>query len=145
MEFMGEHSFRATPADIRRALRDERILLACVPRLNTLDRRGVDEYRAVFVLRLGPLPVRVPGIVRFLPDGGDGAVRVEGRGDGPFGFVRAEVELRLVDQDDGTRAAYRLTARIDGPLAALARAKLERHVRGFLERFGAMVDEMATA
>jgi hypothetical protein len=124
------------------AIHDPAVLLACIPGCETIEQVATAEYRARIAIRL-------PGIagawmlnVHVADAVAPAWCRLEGRLEGGPGTVSGRATIDLSDVSaGGSRLVYDADARIDGPLAWLDSALVERLARTILDQGLARLDQ----
>ncbi len=142
MRLTGDRRFVAPRTAVFEAIHDPAVLLACIPGCEAVEQTAPDEYRARIVIRL-------PGIagswnlqVRVADSVPPARCRLEGRIEGGPGAVAGQARLELEDElDGGSRLDYLAEARIEGPLAFLDSALVERLARTILDQGLARLDQ----
>lgn len=106
------------------AITDARILQACIPGCDSLERVSAIQYNIHVVTRIGPLNATFNGEIRLEnmnPPDSYTLVAI-GKG-GVAGVARGEAHLKLspieVDGQEGTRLSYTINAVVGGKLARL--------------------------
>ena len=137
---------RVVPAPIDavwQALNDPAALKACIPGCESLERIGVDEWRATMAARVGPVSAKFSGKMRMTdstPPTGY-TLKFEGQG-GAAGFANGEAKVTLIPAaGNQTTLTYVAKAQVGGKLAQIgsrlidgAAAKLADE---FFEKFSA--------
>ena len=132
------------------AITDARILQACIPGCDSLERVSPIQYDIHVVTRIGPVNAKFNGEMRLEnmnPPDSYTLVAV-GKG-GAAGVARGEAHLELspsgVDGNDGTRLSYTINAVIGGKLAQIGSKLVDavaiRMANQFFERFIMLVTE----
>jgi len=142
MRIRGDRPLMAPRTAVFEAIHDPAVLLTCIPGCEAVEQTAPAEYQARIVIRL-------PGIagvwalkVRVAEAVPPTRCRLEGRIEGSPGTVTGQATLELANEPaGGTRLDYLADARIEGPLAWLDSALVERLARTILEQGLARLDQ----
>lgn len=138
MRIQGEFLFDEPRELVWQSLLDPLTIAKVVPGCETLTQVGDHEYEGLISVGVGPVQGRFEA--RFALSG---LVSQEGytlkiHGKGPAGFVEGDGNVRLEDQDFGTRMLYDVEARVGGRIASVGQRLLDSSakliVRQGLER-----------
>jgi uncharacterized protein len=142
MRIHGDRALIAPRSLVFEAIHDPAVLLACIPGCEAVEQIGPDEYRARVVIRLPgiagawDLDVRVAEAVPPV------SCQLEGRLAGSPGTVTGSATINLDDvPTGGSRLRYLADARIEGPIAWLDSALVERLARTILDQGLARLDQ----
>jgi carbon monoxide dehydrogenase subunit G len=142
MRLTGDRRFLAPRAMVFVAIHDPAVLLACIPGCEAVEQVAPEEYRARIVIRLPGIAGAWALNVRVADAVPPARCRLEGRIEGTSGTVAGEARLELEDEPDGgSRLDYVAAARIEGPLAWLDTALIERLARTILDQGLARLDQ----
>jgi carbon monoxide dehydrogenase subunit G len=140
MNLHGAHRFGATRDRVFAAICDPGTLLAVIPGAESVVQVAPDEYEGRIHLRLpGAVGsyrthVRLEGVVP--PERCDLGGRVEGS----MGAITGRASFALADAAPGTDMTWEGAGRIDGPLARLDGAIVERFAQTLIDQGLAALD-----
>jgi len=138
----GERGLIAPRAAVFEAIQDPAVLLACIPGCEAVERTATGEYRGRIVIRLPGIAGAWALSVRVAEAVPPARCRLDGRIEGASGSVAGHATLELEDEPaGGSRLSYVAQARIEGPLAWLDSALVERLARTILEQGLARLDQ----
>jgi len=118
MELTGERRLPVDRAAAWLALNDPRVLSACIPGCEALERAAEGEYTIILLAVLGPVRARFRGrlhledVVAPLSY----TLRFQGEG-GPAGLASGSAHVTLTQAAPGTLLEYRVSARVAGRIA----------------------------
>jgi carbon monoxide dehydrogenase subunit G len=147
MEMSGEQLIPALQAATWAALNDPKILKACVPGCESIERSADNEYQVLMVARIGPVSAKFKGKLSLsdLKPPHSYAIAFEGQG-GAAGFGKGSAQVQLAADGDGTKLSYQVKANVGGKLAqigsrlvdAAARKLAQDFFDAFNEKMGAL-------
>ena len=144
MELSGQYRIPAAREQVFTALCDPIVLQRCIPVLEGIDRLSPTEYAARVRATVGPLKARFSGRLRLAPQDTPRFYILYAEGSGGLaGAVRGEARITLEEVEGHTQLSYTLAAALGGAVGRLAvklvRAKADRVIDGFFERFTAEI------
>lgn len=121
MKLEGERTIPAPRAQVWAALNDPAALEACIPGIESLEKRSDTEFAATVAARIGPVNARFRGAVTLSELDPPNGYRISGEGTGgAAGFARGAAAVRLADAEGGaTRLAWEADAQVGGRLAQI--------------------------
>jgi len=120
MEMTGEQLIPASQADTWTALNDPRILMACIPGCESMERSGGNEYTLQMTARVGPVSAKFKGRMTLsnVKPPESYSIAFEGQG-GVAGFAKGGADVRLAAEGHATRLSYTVKANVGGKLAQI--------------------------
>ena len=145
MDITGTHSVPGPRDRVFAALCDPAVLMRCIPVLEEMERLSPTDYAARVRTTLGPMKARFSGRLKLEPEDGLHRYRLIAQGNGGLaGAVKGEALVVLEEEEGRTLLTYRLTVALGGAVGRLAvklvRAKTDRVLAAFFERFAAEID-----
>ena len=121
MKLEGERTIPAPRAQVWAALNDPAALEACIPGIESLEKRSDTEFAATVAARIGPVSARFRGAVTLSDLDPPNGYRIAGEGTGgAAGFARGAASVRLADAEGGaTRLVWEADAQVGGKLAQI--------------------------
>ena len=121
MRLKGERTIPAPRAQVWAALNDPAALEACIPGIESLEKRSDTEFAATVAARIGPVSARFRGAVTLSDLDPPNGYRIAGEGTGgAAGFARGAASVRLADAEGGaTRLVWEADAQVGGKLAQI--------------------------
>ena len=149
MDMTGEYRIEAPREEVWAALNDPDVLKDCIPGCEALSKTSETAFEAVVVQKIGPVKARFEGEVELTdivaPE--SYTIRGEGRG-GVAGFAKGGADVRLSEEDGGTRLVYEVHGTVGGKLARLGSRLIDSTAKKlageFFDRFQARLGEGAT-
>jgi uncharacterized protein len=136
MEFTGRYSIPAIPTAVWDALNDPETLRACMPGCERLDRVAPHQFKAVAVIRIGPVRATFRAHITQteIEPPRRCILTCEGQG-GAAGFARGEAEVVLTPDENATLLVYRAKATIGGKLAKIGQRLIDRTAKHIADDF----------
>ncbi len=121
MNLSGEYRIPAPRERVWRALNDPRVLKACIPGVEALEKISDTEFDATVNAKVGPVRARFGGKVTLSDLDPPNGYTISGEGNGgAVGFARGGADVRLADSGDGgTVLTYTAKMQVGGKLAQL--------------------------
>lgn len=148
MKLEGERAIPAPRARVWAALNDPAALEACIPGVESLEKRSDTEFAATVAARIGPVNARFRGVVKLSDIDPPNGYRISGEGTGgAAGFARGAAAVRLADAEGGaTRLVWEADAQVGGRLAQIGSRLVGAAARRLAgEFFDALSEHVAAA
>lgn len=135
MQLSGNKVFPTSPGQTFALLTNPDVIIRCMPGLKSLKPVGNNQFDA-------ELEVGVPGIKGAyqgnlqLADINPGeSYRMRVTGEGPMGFMESEVQVRLVEDEEGTQVNYQGEAKVGGTVAGVGQRMLSGVAKLLINQF----------
>ena len=140
MEFKGRYLISALPDEVWTALHNPHVLAQAIPGCEAVEKISETEFKAKAAVTIGPVKARFEGKVQLAPQapsaGFTHALTLKGEGQGgPAGFARAESEVRLTREGNGTALTYDAKAIVGGRLAQLGQRLIDGAAKSLADEF----------
>ncbi len=136
-------SLQSPLKDVGRVLSDIHLLARCLPGAELIEELGDGWYRGRVRLALGPIKLSFYGTVHLLVHQSDW-VHALGQGNDPSGGrAQAEIEIRAIADDRGTRLRASARVFLVGRIAGFGRSLSGDVSQRMFEEFAAAVDATA--
>ena len=120
MEITGEYRISASRVQVWEALNDPDVLRACIPGMESLDKKSDTEFAAVVTTKVGPVKVRFEGSVTLSDLDPPHGYQIVGEGQGGVaGFAKGTCQVSLGEEGEETLLRYRADAQVGGKLAQI--------------------------
>lgn len=119
MEISGSHSINKSPEDIWLSLNNPDVLARITPGLTDLESIGIDKFRAISVIKIGPVKASFEGELEMKDKTENEKMVVTIKQDSKIGNVNAAIEMILVRGDGETTINYKGEAKMAGKLATM--------------------------
>lgn len=137
MKMMGEYELPAERQAVWEALNDADVLRDCIPGCQELEREGDDGFKAVAVVKIGPVKAKFSGNVLLSDLDPPNGYRISGEGQGGVaGFAKGGADVRLADAEGGgTLLSYDVDAQIGGKIAQLGQRLVNGAAKKMADQF----------
>jgi uncharacterized protein len=136
MQMAGEQRIAASRQRVWAALNDPEILKTCIPGCESLEKESDERFKAVIVIKIGPIGARFDGAVLLSDLDPPNGYTLTGKGQGgTVGFAEGGAKVRLSDDKGGTLLRYEVDARIGGRLAQLGGPLIDATAKQLAGRF----------
>lgn len=120
MEMSGEVRIDASVDEVWAALNDAKILKACIPGCQELEKVSDTEMTAKVVLKIGPVKAKFGGEVTLENLNPPNSYSIVGEGKGGIaGFAKGGADVLLEQDGDETVLKYEAKAQVGGKIAQL--------------------------
>jgi carbon monoxide dehydrogenase subunit G len=136
MDMTGEYVIAAPREAVWAALNDVEVLKACIPGCDELVKTSDTTMEAKVTQKIGPVKARFAGAVELVNiDAPAGyTIRGEGKG-GVAGFAKGSADVRLSEEEGGTRLVYTAHAEVGGKLAQLGGRLINSTAKRLADQF----------
>jgi carbon monoxide dehydrogenase subunit G len=136
MDFTGRYLIPAPPEAVWTALNDPRVLKACVPGCQSMERTDDSHFQAVATLKIGPVKATFKAAIALTEMDPPHRCLLKGEGQGGVaGFARGEAEVLLTAEGDGTALSYTAKASVGGKLAQIGQRLIDGAARQIADDF----------
>ena len=144
MEMTGEQLIPLPQQRVWEALNDPRILQACIPGCESIEKFSDNGYQVALTAAIGPVKAKFNGklLLADLNPPHSYSIAFEGTG-GAAGFGKGTAQVSLLPEGGDTRLTYKATASVGGKLAQVGSRLIDGVARkmadDFFARFNATV------
>lgn len=136
MDMTGDYVIAAPREAVWAALNDPEVLKACIPGCEELQMTSPTTMEAKVTQKIGPVKAKFAGAVELInitaPVGY--TIRGEGKG-GVAGFAKGSADVKLTEDEGGTRLAYEAHAEVGGKLAQLGSRLIDSTAKKLADKF----------
>lgn len=135
MEQVGEVQIRASRQEVWAALTDTNALKSCIEGCDSMSRDG-HSFQAKVTAKIGPIRSKFAVEIKMINVDEHNSytldIRMKG---GAAGFGSGRADVRLEDQDGGTRLVYQVQGLVGGKLAQIGSRLVKSAGRKFADDF----------
>lgn len=125
----------APPEQVWRMLLDPETLAAIIPGCESIEPFGENAYRAVAVIRIGPIRGRFRAEIQLSELDPPHGLTLSGSAEGPLGSGAGSGRVELTADGIGTRVSYDYSAEIGGKVAAVGGRMIDGAARILFSEF----------
>lgn len=129
MKIEGTYEFDAPRAAVWQAVMDPEVIAKIMPGCEKLDVVGENAYEGAMKIKVGPVQGLFKGNVELSDIQEPESYKLQMKGKGAPGFVNANGDLHLVENDGKTTLEYVIDAKIGGRLASVGQRLLDSSTR----------------
>ena len=125
MKISGDYTIDAPRELVWQALLDPDVLARTLPGCEELEKVGENKYEGKLKMKIGPVQGVFEGGVELgdLDPLNGYTMKIEGKG--PPGFMNGNGNLRLADDEGGTKLSYEIDAQVGGRIASIGQRLVE--------------------
>ena len=132
----GEVQLPASREAVWAKLNSPEVLKACIPGCEEMERTDEGGFRAVAMVKVGPVSARFKGKVTLSDLDPPNGYKISGEGEGGVaGFAKGGASVKLSDKDGGTLLSYDVEAQIGGKLAQLGQRLINGAAKKLADEF----------
>lgn len=136
MDMSGEYVIAAPRETVWAALNDPEVLKVCIPGCDELEMTSDTTMEAKVTQKIGPVKAKFAGNVELVNINAPESYTIRGEGKGGVaGFAKGSADVRLEDQEGGTRLVYEAHAEVGGKLAQLGSRLINSTAKKLADKF----------
>lgn len=136
MEMSGSKLIAADRDTVWAALLDPEVLKQCVPGCQSMEGSADEGFNATVVQKVGPVKATFKGAVTLSDRVPPESLTLSGEGKGgAAGFAKGGANVRLSEEEGGTRLEYEVEAKVGGKLAQLGSRIIDGFARKMADQF----------
>lgn len=144
MQLSGQKTVDLSPSQTYNLLTDPAVLTKCIPGVKRLTALSEDKYEADLEIGVAGIKGRYKGVIEMADVKPGDSYRLLIKGEGPMGFLEANVAIRFVEQAKGTDIIYEGDATVGGTVAGVGQRVLSGVAKLLIGQFfNAVVKEAA--
>mgnify|MGYP000061499684 CR=1 FL=1 len=136
MDMSGSHRIPAKRETVWEALNDPKVLKACIPGCESLEKTSDTEMTAAVTSKIGPVKAKFTGAVTLENVNPPESYTISGEGKGGVaGFAKGSADVRLTEEGEETVLTYEAKAQVGGKLAQLGSRLIDSTAKKMAEEF----------
>jgi len=136
MEMSGERRIPAPQRRVWDALNDPRVLQACIPGCESLEKVSDTEFKATAAVKIGPIAARFTGRVQLTDLDPPRSYTISGEGQGGVaGFAKGGAHVHLDEDANFTVLRYEVNAQVGGKIAQLGARLIDASAKAMADQF----------
>lgn len=116
-------------------MQDPKVLAACMPGCEALEKTGENEYRMKMKMALASLSGAFDGRVRIAEPQPPESFHLIVEGSGKLGFMKGEGLLKFAAAENGTTVSYEGDVQVGGTIAAVGQRMIDATAKLLIRRF----------
>jgi len=136
MDFTGRYVISAPPQKVWDAIYDPKVLKACIPGCEALEKTSATEFVATAKIKIGPVSATFKGKVTLSDMKPPSSMKLSGEGQGGVaGFAKGSADVTLAPEGDGTVLTYVAKATVGGKLAQIGQRLVDGAAKQIADDF----------
>ena len=117
MKLSGSYQINLEKQKVWEALNDPEILKKTIPGCEKFKKNSDTEFSATATNKIGPFNASFTGNIELKDLNPPHSYKISGSGNSPVGFASGEAEVRLENENGGTKLIYTVEANVGGKIA----------------------------
>ena len=148
MKLSGSYQINLEKQKVWEALNDPEILKKTIPGCEKFKKNSDTEFSTIATNKIGPFNATFTGNIELKNLNPPHSYRISGSGNSPVGFASGEAEVKLEDENDGTKLIYTVEANVGGKIAQVGSRLIDMTAKKmadiFFGKFSNLVSSGAT-
>ena len=112
MKLSGSYQINLEKQKVWEALNDSEILKKTIPGCEKFKKNSETEFSATATNKIGPFNASFTGNIELKDLNPPHSYKISGSGNSPVGFASGEAEVKLEDENGGTKLIYTVEANV---------------------------------
>ena len=117
MKLSGSYQINLEKQKVWEALNNPEILKKTIPGCEKFKKNSDTEFSATATNKIGPFNASFTGNIELKDLNPPHSYKISGSGNSPVGFASGEAEVKLEDENGGTKLIYTVEANVGGKIA----------------------------
>ena len=117
MKLSGSYQINLEKQKVWEALNDPEILKKTIPGCEEFKKNSDTEFSATATNKIGPFNASFTGNIELKDLNPPHSYKISGSGNSPVGFASGEAEVKLENENGGTKLIYTVEANVGGKIA----------------------------
>jgi len=117
MKLSGSYQINLEKQKVWEALNDPEILKKTIPGCEKFKKNSDTEFSATATNKIGPFNASFTGNIELKDLNPPHSYKISGSGNSPVGFASGEAEVKLENENGGTKLIYTVEANVGGKIA----------------------------
>ena len=117
MKLSGSYQINLEKQKVWEALNNPEILKKAIPGCKEFKKNSKTEFSATATNKIGPFNASFTGNIELKDLNPPHSYKISGSGNSPVGFASGEAEVKLEDENGGTKLIYTVEANVGGKIA----------------------------
>ena len=144
MKLSGSYQINLEKQKVWEALNDPEILKKTIPGCEKFKRNSDTEFSATATNKIGPFNASFTGNIELKDLNPPHSYRISGSGNSPVGFASGEAEVKLEDENGGTKLIYTVEANVGGKIAQVGSRLIDMTAKKMADIFFAKFSELVS-
>ena len=119
MKLTGSYQINLEKQKVWEALNNPEILKKSIPGCEEFNKESETEFSATATNKIGPFNASFTGTIELKDINAPNSYKIAGSGNSSVGFASGEAEVKLEDNNGGTKLIYTVEANVGGKIAQI--------------------------
>jgi len=142
MKLTGSYQINLEKQKVWEALNNPEILKQAIPGCEEFEKKSDIEFKATATNKIGPFNASFKGDIELKEIDPPNSYKIIGSGNSPVGFASGEAEVKLEDNDGGTKLIYSVEANVGGKIAQIGSRLIDMTAKKMTDVFFGKFSEL---
>ena len=144
MKLSGSYQINLEKQKVWEALNDPEILQKTIPGCEEFKKNSDTEFSATATNKIGPFNASFTGNIELKDLNPPHSYKISGSGNSPVGFASGEAEVKLEDENGGTKLIYTVEANVGGKIAQVGSRLIDMTAKKMADIFFGKFSELVS-
>jgi carbon monoxide dehydrogenase subunit G len=144
MKLSGSYQINLEKQKVWEALNDPEILKKTIPGCEKFKKNSNTEFSTIVTNKIGPFNATFTGNIELKNLNPPHSYRISGSGNSPVGFASGEAEVKLEDENGGTKLIYTVEANVGGKIAQVGSRLIDMTAKKMADIFFGKFSELVS-
>ena len=144
MKLSGSYQINLEKQKVWEALNDPEILKKTIPGCEKFKKNSDTEFSATATNKIGPFNASFTGNIELKDLNPPHSYKISGSGNSPVGFASGEAEVKLEDENGGTKLIYTVEANVGGKIAQVGSRLIDMTAKKMADIFFGKFSELVS-
>ena len=142
MKLSGSYQINLEKQKVWEALNDPEILKKTIPGCEEFKKNSDTEFSATATNKIGPFNASFTGNIELKDLNPPHSYKISGSGNSPVGFASGEAEVKLENENGGTKLIYTVEANVGGKIAQVGSRLIDMTAKKMADIFFGKFSEL---
>ena len=142
MKLSGSYQINLEKQKVWEALNDPEILKKTIPGCEKFKKNSDTEFSATATNKIGPFNASFTGNIELKDLNPPHSYKISGSGNSPVGFASGEAEVKLENENGGTKLIYTVEANVGGKIAQVGSRLIDMTAKKMADIFFGKFSEL---
>ena len=144
MKLTGSYQINSEKQKVWEALNDPEILKKTIPGCEKFQKNSDTEFSATATNKIGPFNASFTGNIELKDLNPPHSYKISGSGNSAVGFASGEAEVKLEDENGGTKLIYTVNANVGGKIAQVGSRLIDMTAKKMADIFFGKFSELVS-
>jgi len=144
MKLSGSYQINLEKQKVWEALNDPEILKKTIPGCEKFKKNSETKFSATATNKIGPFNASFTGNIELKDLNPPHSYKIAGSGNSPVGFASGEAEVKLEDENGGTKLIYTVEANVGGKIAQVGSRLIDMTAKKMADIFFGKFSELVS-